>query len=122
MSFHIEFSRALVAQKVEQMFPKEQWAEVFRVLSFDNVHPDPVGQAGQARIQLAILKVSGGDLNKLAETARMAKIDERDVLTMAEYPSLLRDGRVDMSQKDEAGDRQQYVDWINNKPGPKERV
>ena len=53
MSFHIEFSRALVAQKVEQMFPKEQWADAFRVLDFHNIHPDPVGQAGQARIQLA---------------------------------------------------------------------
>ena len=113
MSFHIEFSRALVAQKVEQMFPKEQWAEAFRILDFDNLHPDPVGQAGQARIQLAILKVSGGELNKLKEAARMAKIDVRDILTMAEYPSLLRKGRIDLSREDEEGDRRQYIDWIN---------
>ena len=121
MAFHIKFSRALVAEKVEQMFPQEQWPEAFRILDFDNVHPDPVGQAAQARIQLAILKVSEGKLSQLKEAARMAKMDVRDVLTMAEYPSLIRGGSIDLSQEDESEDRQQYLDWINNKPGAKER-
>jgi hypothetical protein len=118
MTFHIEYSPELVPRKVHDLFPEEQWPEVFKILNFDPVNPD---SPGTVRIQLAMLKVSEGNLIKLDEAARMAKRDDRDVLTRAEYPSILRDGKVDFSGQNKEADRQQYIDWINSTNQPKDR-
>lgn len=45
----------------------------------------PGDVAGNERIHLAVLKLSGGDLTKLRQTVREAQIDWRDVLMAAGF-------------------------------------
>ena len=72
-----------------------------------------------ARVQLAILKLSEGQRDKLTELVRMAKRDYRDVLAYAEYPEEMKAGFVEMSklspQESRAireRDRKQYLKWL----------
>lgn len=67
------------------------------------------------RVRLAILKVSDGDLGRLAEGVALAKRDYRDVLAVAEYPAeFSRPGAT--SEADlmaaRAADRAQYSNWL----------
>ena len=113
MSYHTTFSRDLVIRKVQHLFRPEQWAEVFRILDFDDTPLNQGGQDWKARLQLAMLKLSDGDLGELKKAAQLAKIDDRELLTLAEYPSLLHNGEIDLSRQDPEADRRQYLDWLD---------
>jgi hypothetical protein len=63
--------------------------------------PDPVQQTeverildgvGEDRVKLAILKLSGGDIEALRQAAAAAALDWRDVVAWAEYPEQMRAG------------------------------
>jgi len=47
---------------------------------------DTVGDPPSPRLQLAVLKMSEGDPQKLKQNIELARIDYRDVLAYAEYP------------------------------------
>jgi len=68
------------------------------------------------RVQLAILKLAGRDLDKVRECTDAACIDYRDVLAWAEFPEQisLSGGHADAGVLER--DRRQYLDWLE---GPK---
>ncbi|MBI3652478.1 MAG: hypothetical protein HY231_15770 [Acidobacteria bacterium] len=107
-------SQELVRSKVQQLFPAPQWATVFRIIGFADQSPDAIGQA---RVQLALLKLSAGDVDQLSYFATVAKLDFRDVLAWAEYPNAFH--QLDFLDLDETTrqqvaqkDRQQYIAWL----------
>ena len=73
----------------------------------------------EERVQLALIKLSDGNVDKLREFIEVAKIDWRDVLAWAEYPEeiMLPTWRMEREKvtKIRQRDRQQYLDWLNSK-------
>jgi uncharacterized protein (TIGR02118 family) len=78
-----------------------------------------------ARVRLAILKLSGGQLARLAEMVVAAKRDYRDVLMWAEYPAegqalwavapdLSADQRAELERL-RTEDRHQYEEWLRRR-------
>lgn len=69
-----------------------------------------------ARVQLAILRLSGGDLRKIGTNVATAKKDYRDILAYAEYPrQAARDAwklTLDQNKALEAEDRKDYEAWL----------
>ncbi|MFN7139131.1 MAG: hypothetical protein ACK4UN_07325 [Limisphaerales bacterium] len=68
-----------------------------------------------SRVKLAILKLSGGDLNKIREWLSVARSDFRDVLALAEYPGYRFDtGDLpdEERQKIIDSDWKQYEAWL----------
>jgi hypothetical protein len=111
-----EATRALVIEKIRQVFPEREVADVLALL-------DRYGAADhhrdKERVQLAILKLCDeegrDDPTAYVETACA---DYRDVLAWAESPNLF--GRIDCTDPDErarliAQDRAQYVAWLEGR-------
>jgi hypothetical protein len=76
-------------------------------------------ERGRARVQLAILKLTEGQRERLEELVGMAKRDYRDVIAYAEYPEEMRTGFVGMkrlspeeAQAVRQRDREQYLAWL----------
>jgi hypothetical protein len=112
-------SRKLVLSKIEHVFPESERAAVLQVLDRYGLGPN---EPERERVQLAILKVCGGDQEQLRLALDNAKSDFRDVLAWAEYPGAMRNmgpSSADSSSKlariDEE-DRQQYIDWLGVPP------
>jgi hypothetical protein len=110
----LEHSRELVQRLAGRLFPGVPETQVLELL-------DQYGTESYERecdrVQVAILKLSGGDLGRLVEMVALAKTDYRDALAAAEYPLEFRaSGRfeppaVEMDRiRDE--DRRQYLDWL----------
>jgi hypothetical protein len=59
------------------------------------------GDRERERVQLAILKLSEGDPEKLRSNIEAALIDYRDVLAWAEYPEQMRTGKTAFNSPDE---------------------
>jgi hypothetical protein len=81
-------------------------------------------EVGRERVQLAILKLSEGDLDTLRSYMALAKTDYRDVLAMAEYPGQFALGFVGWKELPEADkerirdeDLQQYTNWLRGETG-----
>src|SRR5207244_6184593 len=88
-------SRDEVVAAVEATFPKESKARVLELLDGYGVEPY---ERERERVQLAILKLSEGNEEKLREFVAVAKRDYRDVLFWAEYPD---ESRLDTPEKRE---------------------
>jgi hypothetical protein len=77
------------------------------------------GQNQSPRVQLAILKLSEGDPEKLLQYIEAARVDYRDVLAWAEYPEQLSSGKNSFNTppdeyEDMLGrDRRQYEAWLD---------
>jgi hypothetical protein len=71
------------------------WARVLELLDSYGVEPD---ERERERVQLDILKLSGGSEEKVREYVAVAKRDYRDVLFWAEYPE---ESRLDTLEKRE---------------------
>lgn len=69
------------------------WARVLELLDSYGVEPD---ERERERVQLDILKLSGGSEEKVREYVAVAKRDYRDVLFWAEYPE---ESRLDTPEK-----------------------
>ena len=74
---------------------------------------------GRQRVQLAILKLSGGQRERLPELVEMAKRDYRDVVAYAEYPEEMRLGPVAIRRRSRREaravrerDKAQYRRWL----------
>ena len=71
-----------------------------------------------SRVRLAVLKLSGGSLEKVEEYVDVARKDYRDALALAEYPGQLRAQTWKMSPDErkelEARDREQFETWLRD--------
>jgi len=70
-------------------------------------------------VQLAILKLSGGERERLPDLVKMAKLDWRDVLAYAEYPEEMKTGPIEMRSLSSSAtrtirrrDKRQYQKWL----------
>lgn len=109
-------TRDRVLDKVAHYWPDVDPMEIMSIL--DEYGADS-SERGRDRVQLAILKLSGGQRDQLPELVSMAKRDYRDVLADAEYPEQVRlrfldreklspDEREAMRRRD----RKQYRKWL----------
>ncbi len=102
--------------KLEQCFSDEKGAAEALTL-LDSCGAE-LSERGRARIQLAILKLSKGDLEKLRHYVEVAELDYRDVLAWAEYPEQMDTGasrfnsQPEVIREIEERDRKQYLDWL----------
>lgn len=72
-------------------------------------------QRESVRVQLAVLKLAQGDLNKVRSYIELAKCDYRDVLAPAEYPGYIETvSKLSVQEKKKIieEDWQQYVLWL----------
>lgn len=105
-----------VLRKIKKYWPDQDPEEILKILqrsSMDKYEKE------SHRVQLAIIKLSEGDLEKLEEYLDLAKKDYRDVLTFAEYPEEMRMGFIgmqDLSEEEAQAlrqrDREQYLSWL----------
>ena len=105
-----------VLRKIKQMWPDADPQEILGIL---NVYGTESYETGQTRVQLAILKLSEGDRERLPDLVKMAKVDFRDVLAYAEYPQEMRTDPIKMrdmpeeeAQSIRQRDREQYESWL----------
>ena len=85
---------------------------------------DILGEYGQEeyeqealRVKLAILKLSGSDLDKIIDLTDAAKHDYRDILSWAEYPRQSKNWSVPEGEKKQQlveQDRAEYQEWLNS--------
>jgi hypothetical protein len=111
----IKYTRKLVISKAKQLFPDHDIAEIMQLL-------DAYGkkcEREKERVQLAVLKLSKGDLEELKKMVESAKLDYRDVLCSAEYPKQSSHGfagwkKLTKQEKDKAiaEDLRQYLKWL----------
>ena len=104
-------TRSDVERIVRRDFPSEDFATVMALLDEYGTRDH---ETEQDRVQLAVLKNAAGSIDELLIQIQMAKMDYRDVLSWAEYPSY-RWGEKDEPkiQKMYRDDGQQYSDWLN---------
>src|SRR4051794_11534320 len=88
-------SRDEVLAVIQSAFPESSQARVHELL--DGYGPEPY-ERERERVQLAILKLSEGNEEKLREFVAVAKRDYRDVLFWAEDPD---EARLDTPEKKE---------------------
>ena len=84
-----------VVATVRKTFPESAHARVLELLDTYGVESH---ERERERVQLAILKLSGGSEEKLREFVAVAKRDYRDVLFWAEHPD---EARLDTPEKRE---------------------
>ena len=85
------YSRDQVVAVIQKAFPERSWGQVLVLL-------DTYGVESHERVQLAILKLSEGNEERLREFIAVAKRDYRDVILWTEYPE---ESRLDTSEKRE---------------------
>jgi hypothetical protein len=77
-------TRQLVCSMTGTIFPHEDVDVVLAILDEYGIEPY---EPERERVQLAILKLSEGDVDKLLHYIRAAKQDYRDVLYWSTYPA-----------------------------------
>jgi hypothetical protein len=77
-------TRELVLSKVKELFPEHDPAEILERLDEYGVEPY---QRERDRVQLAILWLSKGDMERLVKFISHARRDYRDVLLWSQYLS-----------------------------------
>ncbi len=109
-------SRPLVLRKLQACFPDESRAnDVLKLLDQYGIE---LHERERDRVQLAILKLSEGNLTKLRYYIQVAKTDYRDVLAWAEYPEQIRTFASRFNSPPEViraikeRDRTQYEQWL----------
>jgi hypothetical protein len=109
--------RQVVLAKVAEVFPQEDPAAVLALLDTYGVEPY---ERERERVQLAVLKLSEGRLERLEEFVRVAKRDYRDALAWAEYPqeTSYRVGALDETSLHavRVDDQHQYLQWLRGGP------
>lgn len=105
-----------VLRKIKRMWPNADPQEILDLL---NAYGTESYETGRIRVQLAILKLSEGDRERLPALVKMAKVDFRDVLAYAEYPeemrtdpTKMRDISEEEAQSIRQRDREQYEAWL----------
>ena len=105
-----------VLRVVERDFPNMHAKEIINLLDKYKVE----SLDSQARIQLAILKLSDGNIEKLKKYIELALVDYRDVILPAECPEFCGFGfagigKVSDGEKEQIkkNDWEQYKKWLN---------
>lgn len=115
--YGVEFTRELVTRKAREVFPREDASKIMGILDQYGVRPH---EQERERVQLAILKLSGGEVERLQKEVNVAKRDYRDVLVYAEYPLWVESPMPEKGTKEakefEEKNRKQYLDWLNGRP------
>jgi hypothetical protein len=102
----------IFARKLSSMFPgkEEQVQRIFSDCGREE-HEEI-----SSRVKLAVLKLSGGDIEKVREYVQTAVKDYRDVLAWAEYPEQMRVKSWELSPEEnreiQARDLDQYESWL----------
>jgi hypothetical protein len=102
------WTKETVLRKIPHVFPSSDPAQIRHMLESAQL---------SYRVQLAIIKLCDGGkgLSGLAHYVSTAKLDYRDVLSWAEYPS---EGKLPLSASDadreaaQKRDHEQYLRWI----------
>src|SRR5437867_11469176 len=110
-----EYNKDLVRAKVAQCFPGQEADEIIAILDLYGTEPY---ERERERVQIAILKLSEGSVERLHANVEAAKRDYRDVLAYAEYPEEMSRATWRISDQEEVRalrerDRRQYLDWLN---------
>src|SRR5690348_12940852 len=110
-------TREKVIEKVRRLFPDPALDDALAVL--DDYGAEPY-QREKERVQLAALKISNGDLERLRQAMAIARTDYRDVLAAAEYPNGFRAEWASPAPVTEADlsrarqeDARQYRAWLD---------
>lgn len=83
----VDYNRDLVIAKARQCFPNEDQEKIMGIL---DLYGKESHERELERVQIAILKLSDGDLENLRAYVKTAKSDFRDVLAYAEFPEEMR--------------------------------
>jgi hypothetical protein len=93
--------------------------DIQQILTILNKYGKSDFERGKTRVHLAVLKLSEGNLDKLAQYVSVAKSDYRDVVAWAEYPEQIKLGFVKMRELSprkrkalKKRDAKQYADWL----------
>ena len=113
MEQHIPIvSRSDVLRVVMRDFGDAKKEEIIELLNIYSSHE-------LDRVHLAILKLSGGDVEKLCNYIELAISDYRDVVSPAEYPNHQKFSWSEISQLSEEEvtkiykeDKMQYEEWL----------
>lgn len=92
----------LVLRKAREMFPIDQVGDVIALL----------GEQPDVRVQLAILKVSEGTMDRLLVWLDEARKDWRDVLVAAEYSRQASYRPGEAPEEVIAADLAEYAEWL----------
>jgi len=104
-----------VERVIRRDFPTDQFADALNIL---DEYGKQQWERGSDRVQLAILKLAAGSLERLRYHTESAKSDYRDVLLSAEYPAYGKKMfRIDKLPEEERqkiidADWQQYQEWL----------
>jgi hypothetical protein len=104
-----------VERIVRRDFPPELFERVINILNGSGAE---MRQRQSPRVQLAVLKLANGSMEKLLYQTEAAKIDYRDVLCAAEYPSYsekvfgIKSLPVEEQQRIIESDWEQYESWL----------
>lgn len=109
------YSRELVISKVKTVFPKHDPAEILALLDTYGVE---TYERERERVQLAILKLSEGDIERLHKYVAVAKRDYRDALAWAEYPGAMRVRLREIDGQIQKSDLYQYLSWLQETDTP----
>ncbi len=109
------WTSAVVDARLRQTFSDEEVFEASLALAALAPDPDCPPEADEAacRLMLAALKVSEGDLVRLAMWIAAGRADPRDLIAAAEYRLELVDG--DPLRRGE--DLDAYLDWVSGERG-----
>lgn len=110
-----EYSADTVRRVVDQVWEGDHRQGALTIL--DRVS-DYGGAAHRARCQVAAIKLSGGDLDRLDDWVQAANADFRDVLAAAEYPGQFEAGFLPPSDPRQVrlgkADITQYKLWLKS--------
>lgn len=108
-----EYNRDLVLAKVKQCFPHEDEGKIMSIIDSCGVQSS---KGLRLRVQIAVLKLSEGNLGKLRKNVDTARADYRDVIVYAENPEWMskNTGRLDPEEEGriKRRDYKQYMDWL----------
>jgi hypothetical protein len=108
-------SRSLVLKKLRDCFPATDIAST--ALDLLDSYGNESWHFEKDRVQLAILKLSNGELKKLSSLVEVASSDYRDVLALAEYPEVISAAfstpAAEMNSMRQR-DLDQYLRWLNS--------
>lgn len=104
----------ILSRKLTSLFPDESQrlvvTEILNSYGVEKYEQEPY------RVRLAILKLSGSDLDEIIKTTKYAKEDFRDILTWAEYPRQSKKYSITDGPKKERlkqADLEEYLTWLS---------
>lgn len=86
------YTRETVRAVARRMFPRDDPATILELLDLSDAGQS---EAGRARVHLAILKLSGGNPDKLLQSIIAARRDWRDVLLWSGAPMASEEAQVE---------------------------